>query len=66
MTKAWITRPEGPADIATIPRFGFTPASGHGIRAPFDVPDENMMALAFDPAYAIPAGTIRYAKPFGV
>ncbi|GIF62949.1 N-acetyltransferase [Asanoa ishikariensis] len=48
------------------PRFGFTPASGHGIRPPFDVPDENMMALTFDPAHPVPAGTIRYAAPFGV
>jgi predicted N-acetyltransferase YhbS len=48
------------------PRFGFTPASGHGIRPPFDVPDENMMALTFDPAYSVPAGIISYATPFGV
>lgn len=48
------------------PRFGFTPASGYGIRAPFEVPDENMMALALDPGRPVPAGTIRYAAPFGV
>jgi predicted N-acetyltransferase YhbS/SAM-dependent methyltransferase len=48
------------------PRFGFTPASGHGIRPPFDVPDENMMALTFDPAHPVPAGIIRYPAPFGV
>jgi len=48
------------------PKFGFTPASVHGIRPPFDVPDENMMALTFDPAHPVPAGIIRYAAPFGV
>ncbi|GLY68514.1 GNAT family N-acetyltransferase [Amycolatopsis taiwanensis] len=51
---------------AYYPRFGFTPASRYGIRPPFEVPDENMMALAFDPDRPIPAGTIRYAAPFGV
>lgn len=48
------------------PRFGFTPASGHAIRPPFDVSDEHMMALAFDPACPVPAGTIRYPAAFGV
>jgi putative acetyltransferase len=48
------------------PRFGFTPASRFGIRAGFDVPDEAMMALALDPAAAIPRGTIAYPAAFGV
>ncbi len=48
------------------PRFGFTPASGYGIRAPFDVPDEAMMALVLDDTHGVPKGTIRYAPPFGV
>lgn len=48
------------------PRFGFTPASRLGIRAPFEVPDEAMMALALDEARPIPAGTVRYAAAFGV
>lgn len=48
------------------PRFGFTPASRFGIRAPFDVPDEAMMALALDPAHPIPTGTIEYPAAFGV
>ena len=47
------------------PRFGFTPASGFGIRPPFDVPDDAMMALALDAHRPVPAGTIRYAAPFG-
>ncbi|MFF9480156.1 GNAT family N-acetyltransferase [Streptomyces sp. NPDC014733] len=48
------------------PRFGFVPASRFGIRAPFDVPDEAMMALALDPDAPVPSGTIRYPAAFGV
>ncbi|NUS71870.1 MAG: N-acetyltransferase [Corynebacteriales bacterium] len=48
------------------PRFGFRPASTFSIRAPFDVPDAAMMALAFDNDKPVPSGTIRYAAPFNV
>ncbi|WP_285732886.1 N-acetyltransferase [Nocardiopsis sp. ATB16-24] len=48
------------------PRFGFAPASRFGIRAPFDVPDEAMMAMALDRARPVPTGTIRYPAAFGV
>lgn len=48
------------------PRFGFVPASRFGIRAPFEVPDEAMMALALDPEAPVPSGTIRYPAAFGV
>ncbi|MFE4052971.1 GNAT family N-acetyltransferase [Streptomyces sp. YIM B13518] len=48
------------------PRFGFTPASRFGIRAPFDVPDEAMMAMALDDTRPVPAGTIQYPAAFGV
>ncbi|NEB04058.1 N-acetyltransferase [Streptomyces sp. SID13726] len=48
------------------PRFGFTRASAHGIRITLDVPDEAMMALALDPGHPLPAGTVRYAAPFGI
>ncbi|WP_033374743.1 GNAT family N-acetyltransferase [Actinopolyspora halophila] len=48
------------------PRFGFTPASGFGVRAPFEVPDEAMMALALDGSRPVPGGTIRYPDAFGV
>lgn len=48
------------------PRFGFVPASRFGIRAPFDVPDEAMMALALDDPATVPRGTIRYPAAFGV
>lgn len=48
------------------PRFGFGRASAHGIRLSIDVADEALMALAFDPADPLPAGTVRYAAPFGI
>lgn len=48
------------------PRFGFERASRFGIRAPFDVPDEAMMALALDDARPVPSGTIVYPAAFGV
>ncbi|WP_443067449.1 GNAT family N-acetyltransferase [Streptomyces sp. NBC_01426] len=47
-------------------RFGFVPASRFGIRAPFEVPDEAMMALVLDDTVPVPAGTIAYPAPFGV
>jgi putative acetyltransferase len=48
------------------PRFGFEPAAPLGVLAPFDVPDENWMALRL-PAYRPDArGTVRYADAFGV
>ncbi|WP_305092608.1 GNAT family N-acetyltransferase [Prescottella sp. R16] len=47
------------------PRFGFTRASTHGVRVGFDVPDDALMALAFGDT-DVPAGTVRYAEPFGV
>ncbi|GAA1089563.1 GNAT family N-acetyltransferase [Nocardiopsis composta] len=48
------------------PRFGFTPASGFGVRPPFEVPDEAVMALALDPGRPVPTGTIAYPPAFGV
>ncbi|MEZ0068148.1 putative acetyltransferase [Streptacidiphilus sp. MAP12-20] len=51
---------------AYYPRFGFVPASGYGIKPPFEVPDEAMMALALDPGRPVPVGSIRYADAFGV
>lgn len=48
------------------PRFGFLPASRWGIRAPFEVPDEAMMALILDSERPVPSGVIRYAAAFGV
>ncbi|MGV9316818.1 GNAT family N-acetyltransferase [Streptomyces sp. NPDC003691] len=51
---------------AYYPRFGFVPASGLGISAPFEVPDEAMMALTLDPGRPAPAGTIHYPAAFGI
>ncbi|WFB09175.1 N-acetyltransferase [Streptomyces sp. LX-29] len=48
------------------PRFGFTRASTHGISLTIEVPDEAMMALTLDAAHPLPAGTVRYAAPFGI
>ncbi|SFF35017.1 Predicted N-acetyltransferase YhbS [Actinoplanes philippinensis] len=48
------------------PRFGFTRASGFGITAPIEVPDDALMALALDPRQPVPAGTIRWAQAFGI
>ena len=50
---------------AYYPRFGFVPASGYGIKPPFEVPDEAMLALALDPGRPVPVGSIRYAPAFG-
>nr|WP_236654489.1 N-acetyltransferase [Streptacidiphilus anmyonensis] len=50
---------------AYYPRFGFVPASGYGIKPPFEVPDEAMLALALDPGRPVPGGAIRYAPAFG-
>lgn len=48
------------------PRFGFERASLSGISATFEVPDENLMALALDRSASVPTGLIRYAPAFGV
>lgn len=48
------------------PRFGFTPASGFGVKAPFDAPDDAFLALALDAARPTPTGTIAYPAAFGV
>ncbi|MEW2576393.1 GNAT family N-acetyltransferase [Streptomyces syringium] len=50
---------------AYYPRFGFTPASGYGIRPTIEVPDEAMMVLGLDDR-PLPSGTIHYAVPFGI
>ena len=48
------------------PRFGFTPASRFDVRAPFEVPDEAMMAMTLDHTRPVPTGTIEYPAAFGV
>ena len=48
------------------PRFGFTPASGFGVSAPFTVSDDVFMALRLDETGPAPSGTVRYPPAFGV
>ncbi|MGW1998229.1 GNAT family N-acetyltransferase [Embleya sp. NPDC001921] len=48
------------------PRFGFTRASTHGIGLTIEVPDDALMALAFDADHPLPSGTVHYAAPFGI
>ncbi|MFG2267034.1 GNAT family N-acetyltransferase [Streptomyces sp. NPDC048720] len=48
------------------PRFGFTRASVHGVGLTVDVPDEALMTLTLDAGGPPPAGTVRYAAPFGI
>ncbi|MGL5750983.1 MAG: GNAT family N-acetyltransferase [Paraclostridium sp.] len=44
------------------PRVGYKPASEFGISAPFDVPNENFMALSLNDAEKNYNGTVEYAK----
>ena len=50
---------------AYYPRFGFTPASGYGVLATFEAPDEALMALALDPARPTPHGVLCFPAAFG-
>lgn len=46
-------------------RFGFVPASRHGLRCEWDVPDESFMVHVIDPAATTAAsGMIRYRPEF--
>jgi putative acetyltransferase len=47
------------------PRFGFEPASRHGVRAPWRVPDEAFMLLALDPSRVVRmSGPARFRQEF--
>lgn len=47
------------------PEFGFKPASNWGIKAPFDVPDHNFMALELnDGSLQHVSGTVKYPMEF--
>ncbi len=48
------------------PKAGYRPASRFGIRAPFDVPDENFMAIRLNPAAEPLNGVIVYDPAFGI
>nr|WP_245857038.1 N-acetyltransferase [Actinoalloteichus hoggarensis] len=51
---------------AYYPRFGFAPASGFGVTAPFEAPDDAFLALSLDAARPTPTGVVRYPAAFGV
>lgn len=48
------------------PKAGYVPASQYGIKAPFDVPDENFMAIKLIDGAKSLAGMIQYDKAFGI
>lgn len=48
------------------PKAGYSPAANFGIKAPFDVPNENFMACALGEACVEIQGTIKYAPEFGI
>ena len=45
---------------------GYIPASQYGIKAPFEVPNENFMAIKLNDTDAEIAGTVEYAKEFEI
>ena len=47
-------------------RFGYIPASTYGIMAPFDVPNENFMAVKLNETELEIKGMVQYAKEFGI
>lgn len=48
------------------PKAGYRPASLYGIKAPFDVPDENFMAIKLNPTAKPLNGTVEYDPAFGI
>ena len=48
------------------PKAGYRPASLYGIKAPFEVPDENFMALKLSSSAEPIHGTVEYGKSFGI
>ncbi|ASZ12731.1 N-acetyltransferase [Chitinophaga pendula] len=52
---------------AYYPKFGFIPAEKWQIKAPFEVPESNFMAVELIPhALDHAAGTVEYAREFGI
>ena len=47
-------------------KFGYIPAIKFGIKAPFDVPNENFMAIKLNDTNTEIKGIVKYAKEFGV
>ena len=48
------------------PKSGYVPASRYGIKAPFEVADENFMAIKLNDTDKKIAETVEYAKEFGI
>ena len=48
------------------PKFGYVSAKEYGIVAPFDVPDENFMAIKLNYTDIEINGIVQYAKEFGI
>ena len=48
------------------PKFGYIPAIQYGIKAPFEVSNENFMAIKLNDTDAEIKGTVQYAKEFGI
>lgn len=52
--------------VAYYPKAGYVPASRYGIKAPFEVRDENFMAICFGKSTDKLNGYIEYNKVFGI
>ena len=48
------------------PKAGYVPASRYGIKAPFDVSDENFMAIKLNDEAKSMEGVIQYDEAFGI
>ena len=48
------------------PKFGYIPAIQCGIQAPFEVPNENFMAVKLNNTDTEIKGIVQYAKEFGI
>lgn len=48
------------------PKLGYVPASQYGIKAPFEVADENFMAIELNVPDTKISGVVEYAKEFGI
>ena len=48
------------------PKFGYIPAIQYGIKAPFEVANENFMAIKLNDTEVEIKGVVEYAKEFGI
>ena len=48
------------------PKTGYIPAGRYGIKAPFNITDENFMAICLDETVCRLNGTIKYDDAFGI